>query len=576
MGLLRRFRSSLTYPVAGTLVLVTVLPVAAVGLLLASSIRDHLTTVEKQYLTRQAVGLASEVSLFFSSHRTQLEATARALDVGSRPSVSETDALLKGIAKRDPLLMRLQLVNSNGEGSFVSTQELEPKAAEALAGLISDASQRAATGKEVSDLHELLPGHPAGVSIFAYPVRGNGNRVQAVLTGVLDLQPLQSRLSDNALSGLIVTVIDDKGTAVLSSRTELENTSLAGSPLVRDYLRRPLRLTKVYSQPQLRLGSDVLGSIAPAQWPRWAVVVERPTAEAFASVRAMQKRTLISTVVAAAAALAIGLGLSGYLIRPLQKLTDVTSALAEGNLTERAQVPGHNEIAQLAANFNHMAGSLETLVRRLKHALRQNQELFLETIRTLATAIDAKDPYTRGHSERVSSYSMAIARALGLDSDQVFRVRIAAILHDVGKLGIRDNILNKPGGLTDAEYTVMRRHPEIGSQIMAPIRMLKDIIPGIRNHHETWDGTGYPDKLKGEEIPLVARIIGVADTFDAMTTARPYQKPLELEFVLAKMRAMAGSRFDPQVVQAFLAAVEAGDITPPDASTDAVSEEGVS
>lgn len=576
MGLLRSFRSSLTYPVAGTLVLVTVLPVAVVGLLLASSIRDHLTTVEKQYLTRQAVGLASEVSLFFSSHRTQLEATARTLDVSSQPTVNDTDALLKDIAKRDPTLIRLQLVKTNGQGSFVSTQELDPEAAKALTGLISRAAQQAADGEDVNDLHELLPGHPAGVSVFAYPVRGRRGRIRAVLTGVLDLEPLQKRLGDNALGGLIVTVIDEKGTAILSSRSELENTSLAASPLVRDYLRRPLRLTRVYSQPQLRLGSDVLGSIAPAQWPRWAVIVERPTAEAFASVRAMQQRTLISTVVAAAAALAIGFGLSGYLIRPLKKLTDVTSALAEGNLTERAQVPGHNEIAQLAGNFNHMAGSLETLVRRLKHALRQNQELFLETIRTLATAIDAKDPYTRGHSERVSSYSMAIARALGLDSDQVFRVRIAAILHDVGKLGIRDNILNKPGGLTDAEYIVMRRHPEIGSQIMAPIRMLKDIIPGIRNHHETWDGNGYPDKLKGQEIPLVARIIGVADTFDAMTTSRPYQKPLELDFVVAKMRAMAGSRFDPEVVRAFLAAVEAGDITPPEASSAVASEEGVS
>ncbi len=576
MGLPRSFRSSLTYPVAGTLVLVTVLPVVVVGLLLASSIRDHLTTVEKQYLTRQAVGLASEVSLFFSSHRTQLEATARALDVSSQLPVTETDALLKGVARRDPSLMRLQLVRANGEGSFVSTQELEPAAAKALADLVSAASRLATAGQDVNDLHEQLTGHPAGVSVFAYPIRGNGHEVRAVLTGVLDLQPLQTRLSDNALSGLIVTIINDKGIAVLSSRRELQGISLAESPLVRDYLRRPLRLTKVYAQPQLRLTSDVLGSIAPAQWPRWAVVAERPTAEAFASVRAMQQRTLISTAVAAAAALAIGFGLSGYLIRPLQKLTDVTSALAEGKLTERAQIPGHNEIAQLAANFNHMAGSIETLVRRLKHALRQNQELFLETIRTLATAIDAKDPYTRGHSERVSSYSMAIARALGLDSDQVFRVRIAAILHDVGKLGIRDNILNKPGGLTDAEYTVMRRHPEIGSQIMAPIRMLKDIIPGIRNHHETWDGTGYPDKLKGDEIPLVARIIGVADTFDAMTTTRPYQSPHPLEYVVAKMRSMAGSRFDPQVVQAFLAAVEAGDVTPPEASPAVGTGEGVS
>jgi HD-GYP domain-containing protein (c-di-GMP phosphodiesterase class II) len=109
----------------------------------------------------------------------------------------------------------------------------------------------------------------------------------------------------------------------------------------------------------------------------------------------------------------------------------------------------------------------------------------------------------------------------------------------------------------------MRQHPDIGAQIMVPIRMLKDIIPGIRNHHETWDGKGYPDRLRGDEIPLVARIIGAADTFDAMTTTRPYQKAKGLEFVLEKMQAMSGTRFDPQVVEALLAAVAAGDVTPP-------------
>ena len=110
----------------------------------------------------------------------------------------------------------------------------------------------------------------------------------------------------------------------------------------------------------------------------------------------------------------------------------------------------------------------------------------------------------------------------------------------------------------------MRQHPAIGAQIMSPIRMLKDIIPGIRNHHETWDGHGYPDRLTGDQIPMVARIIGVADTFDAMTTTRPYQQAMSLDYVLSKMRSMSGSRFDPLVIDAFLAAVQAGDISPPD------------
>jgi HD-GYP domain-containing protein (c-di-GMP phosphodiesterase class II) len=308
---------------------------------------------------------------------------------------------------------------------------------------------------------------------------------------------------------------------------------------------------------------EVLGSVAPVGVLGWGAVVEKPTAAAYAPVRRNQKRTLGLTALAAIIALGIGFALSRRLITPLQHLAATSSEIAQGNLAVRTTVRGEDEIARLGGNFNNMAGNIEALVRRLKKALRQNQELFLETIRTLAAAIDAKDRYTRGHSERVSSYSMAISKHLGLSQEEVFRVHIAAILHDVGKLGIKDGILNKPGGLSDEEFEVMRKHPAIGAQIMSPIRMLKDIIPGIRNHHETWDGNGYPDGLEGEQIPMVARIIGIADTFDAMTTTRPYQQAMTLEYVLSKMKAMSGSRFDPMVIDAFMAAVKAGDISPP-------------
>ncbi len=336
---------------------------------------------------------------------------------------------------------------------------------------------------------------------------------------------------------------------------------------MQDFLSYPQRITLTYDHPLDLETGQVIGSVAPVGVFGWGVVMERPTSDAFAPVRKSQQRTLGLTAVAALIALGIGFVLSRRLIVPLQSLASTSSEIAEGNLAVRASVRGQDEIAQLGTNFNHMAGNIEALVRSLKQALRQNQELFLETIKTLAAAIDAKDRYTRGHSDRVSSYSMAISRHLGLSQEEVFRVHIAAILHDVGKLGIKDGILNKPGGLSDEEFEIMRQHPGIGAQIMSPIRMLKDIIPGIRNHHETWEGTGYPDRLKGEQIPMVARIIGVADTFDAMTTTRPYQQAMTLEYVLAKMNSMSGARFDPLVIDAFMAAVRAGDISPPDLST---------
>lgn len=570
MGVTARFRSSLTYPIAATLVLVTVVPVALVGLLLARYNRDHLTTVEKQYLTRQAVSLASEVSLFFSGHRTQLESTARALQAGPIPDMPAFAVLLRDMAAEpDRFFIYLQVVDAVGEGTFAYPPELSAEAVEALRTAAQEAHETAVKGVRVEQLQYDLPaGRP--VSVLALPLRTNDGETWGSLAGVLDLSHLRARLEDDARGGLLVSVIDDDGAVVVSSNPRLRGRSLVDAPLIRTFLRRPMRLNQSYLHPVDEKSGRVIGSAAPIPSLGWGVVVERSVADAFAPVRVMQQRTLLVSAVAALVALAIGFGLSRRLVVPLQNLAQVSSEIADGNLTERAVVSGHDELARLAANFNHMAGSVEALVRRLRHALRQNQELFLETIRTLAAAIDAKDPYTRGHSERVSAYSMAIARHLGIGQEELFRIRIAAILHDVGKLGVRDGILNKPGGLTEDEYAIMRRHPDIGAQIMAPIRMLKDIIPGIRNHHETWDGTGYPDRLAGDEIPLVARIIGAADTFDAMTTERPYQRASSAERVVDAMNAMAGSRFDPAVIDALVAAVESGDITPPAAGPGAV------
>ncbi len=568
MGLWSRFRSSLTYPIAATLVLVTVVPVTVVGMLQSSQNRENLTTTETQNLGRQASGLASEMSLFFSGHRTQLESTVRALERTEAFDRPFFERLLQAIASEaGRSFAYLEVRTVDGDGTYVTS--LGPSQSTALSDRVQTVHEQTLdSGQEVS-LEPPLPGLSAGALLYSFPLRTESGATWGTFSGAIDLAPIERRLQQDAAGGQLISLIDDRGRVVVSSDPQLRGRSLAESQLVADFLRRPMRLTQVYDRPVDPYAGEVLGSAAPMPDLGWGVVVERPTAEAFATVRAMQKRTLIATVVAALLALAIGFAMSSRLIQPIQRLAGASSEIADGNLAVRATVDGQDELAQLAGNFNHMAGSIETLVRRLKQALRQNQELFLETIRTLAAAIDAKDPYTRGHSERVSSYSMAIAKHLGLSQEEVFRVRIAAILHDVGKLGINDTILNKPGGLTEDEFDMMRKHVEIGAQIMSPIRMLRDVIPGIRNHHETWEGTGYPDKLAGEEIPMVARIIGVSDTFDAMTTTRPYQKAMTLDFVLSKIRSMAGSRFDPQVIEAFLAAVDAGDITPPSHAADA-------
>ncbi len=564
MPFLTRFKSSLTYPIAATLVLVTVVPVAVVGYSLASYNRDHLTTLEKQSLTRQAVNLASEASLYMAGHRTRLNGIARALQAARsmRPEV-QTILLSETAEDSDGAFLYIQVTDSNGEGAFVRDPRLSDALASRLAESLGEAHREALKGNAVANPRIDLPSEHPTVIVFGLPLANTDDQIQGSLTAVLDLGPIQRRLADSATGGQFVTLFDLNGTVIAASRPELRGRDVSSTTLVADFKRTPVRLTRTYDDPNDASADPVVGSVAGVEDTGWGILVERSTADSFAPVRETQKRTILVSGIAGLIALAVGSFISRRLTSPIQELDRVSSEIAEGNFSVRAPVTGSDEIAHLAAKFNRMAGNVEALVRRLRHALRQNQELFLETIRTLAAAIDAKDPYTRGHSERVSSYSMAIARHLGLTQEEVFRVRIAAILHDVGKLGIRDGILNKPAGLTDEEYLIMRQHPEIGAQIMAPIRMLKDIIPGIRNHHETWDGKGYPDGLAGEGIPLVARIIGAADTFDAMTTTRPYQNAMSLDYVLRQMHGMSQTRFAPEVIDALVAAVKAGDITPP-------------
>lgn len=176
------------------------------------------------------------------------------------------------------------------------------------------------------------------------------------------------------------------------------------------------------------------------------------------------------------------------------------------------------------------------------------QDLFLGTLRALTAAIDAKDRYTRGHSERVAHLSSAIARAAGYGPGAVERVRIAGLVHDVGKIGVPEAVLTKAGRLSDAEFDQIKRHPQIGFTILRDIPLLKDVLPGVLHHHERWDGRGYPSGLSAERIPELARIIAIADTFDAMSSTRSYRPAMARDRVLDELRRSAGTQLDAQLV----------------------------
>ncbi len=209
-----------------------------------------------------------------------------------------------------------------------------------------------------------------------------------------------------------------------------------------------------------------------------------------------------------------------------------------------------------------MNRNLEDKVReRTKQLANKHHELrtaYVQTVGALAEAVDAKDAYTRGHSERVGVYASKIAREMGFTKEFIERVYIAGLLHDVGKIGIRDAIITKPGKLTDEEYDEIKRHPEIGAKIIEPVDFLADVVPCVRHHHEWFDGSsrGYPDRLIGNQIPLPSRIILVSDTVEAMTSDRPYRKALPLEVVVAELHKFSGSQFDPACVEPFLRMLE--------------------
>lgn len=188
------------------------------------------------------------------------------------------------------------------------------------------------------------------------------------------------------------------------------------------------------------------------------------------------------------------------------------------------------------------------------------KSLFLSTVQSLSSAIDAKNKYTNDHSRRVTIYSLAISQELGCTVEVCNNIRLSGLLHDIGKIGVAESILDKTSRLTDDEFKEIKRHPLIGAKIMEPIKPLQMIIPGMRYHHERYDGRGYPDGLKGKEIPLAGRIIAVADTFDAMTSDRSYRKGLSPEIALEEIRNCSGTQFDPVIVEAFLSAYAAGRI----------------
>jgi HD-GYP domain-containing protein (c-di-GMP phosphodiesterase class II) len=246
------------------------------------------------------------------------------------------------------------------------------------------------------------------------------------------------------------------------------------------------------------------------------------------------------------------IALSSTMTRPIKALSAGIEKFKNGNKNEPLRIYSSDELGILTRNFNEMTGLISEQRDRLSTYAQDLEESYVSMVKVVAAAIDARDPYTHGHSVRVAQLSLWLAREIGLNKEELADLEISCLLHDVGKIKIPDAILRKTSELNAAEYGEIMLHPDYGSDILSRAPSLHKYIAPVRHHHEWFNGQGYPDKLIGEGIPLFAAIISIADAYDAMTSERPYRKALSREEALQELLELSGRQFNPHIVDPFI------------------------
>lgn len=263
----------------------------------------------------------------------------------------------------------------------------------------------------------------------------------------------------------------------------------------------------------------------------------------------VKKRAAFVLVLGVILSLMLGIFISGRITAPIRRLVEGTRHISSGDLDYRVKIEGADEISELASSFNSMAVNL-------KKARQKLVDYFYGIVQSLIRALEAKDLYTKGHSDRVANYSQKIAFKMGLPEDKVRLLKESALLHDIGKLGVHEMILSKSTDLTEEDWKVVHAHPAIGEDILKPVSPDKELLAAVRGHHERYDGKGYPDRLSGDRIGLLAAIIAVADSYDAMTSHRAYKKDMTKEEAMEQLKRNSGSQFNPKVIDAFIKVLE--------------------
>ena len=530
--------------------------------------RESLVTSQQEVQLQLAASAVRQLNSAIDGMRAQMTrladsvaAVSRATS-GGRPGVSSRPLLEKSLG---PDFLLIRYTPADDDYVEVTREGFRPTAE--VKAALGDSVRAARAG--VSEVSDPMPSGPTGPAMVIMTVpMGDGRTASGTLTAAIDFSSLWNPVTGGRRAGYTLYAIDRQGRLCASQDDEglLQRTDYSSYGVVQEF-----KGTRGYSALTTEFTLSVDGR--PVEYiasfdttnQGWGIFVQLEKSLAYAAVSQMIQATMVWAGAAMLLALILAYVLSATVTRPINVLAQGTAAFARGEFGHRVQVTSRNELGSLAETFNAMAEQIQSYIQRLSAAAQLNNELFMGTIKALAEAIDEKDPYTRGHSERVNGYAVLLAKQLGLSRTEIRQVHISSLFHDIGKIGIEDKILRKPAVLTDEEYTIMKQHPEKGAQMLSKIKAMKDIIPGLRFHHERWDGSGYPLRLKAEQIPMAARIVAVADAFDAMTTNRPYQKAMSFDKAIARLDELADKAFDRRVVSAFSEAYKAGAFKEPQA-----------
>ena len=579
-------RIPLLYVILGVLLAISVLPMYFYSVQIEHMNRERLRTNEMLLQNTVTRSLADDISQHQETLRLRLTdlsssvqvmmGNRRANDPGTQKVLTpELQSILQNFVSSSNDIAYATLLDADARG--ISAGRIEPDAL--LQRELEEAYQAAHDGRMYSGQPSTVGGGRSArtVMLVSSPIM-YGERFLGMIGSVVDMDYLRRRLEQVSKSGLMPYVVDSQGRLVASATGQYAvGQDMSQFEIVRSFVdkgsKAQLAATSEFTVGDGKHATEMLGTYSPVTSLEWAVVVQKSREDAYRGIYEMQRTgTLLAWL-----AVFVSMGLSIFSARritsPLQVLAQSSRAIARGDFSQRVRVKSCTEIGELATTFNSMSADLEQFVEHLKRAAGENKALFMGSIQMLAGAVDEKDPYTRGHSDRVTQYSMMIGTEMGLDPEFLEILRVSAQLHDVGKIGIADSILKKTGKLTPEEFEIMKTHTTKGANILRPVRQLREMLPGIELHHEAPNGRGYPHGLRGDEIPMLARVIAVADTFDAITTNRTYQEARHPVEALRIMQNLSGQRLDPKAVAALMTVYYDGQIHIPKSLTQKMPHE---